>query len=261
MEASHRLFFVVPAEVHLLDIAGPAHVFYEAAAYGKPITSHYIGMDERREVASSAGVTFSQVESFESYTLGPSDILFIPGLESQLFFDEGFVERNASFYSWLCIQSGNGAKICSVCTGAYLLAQAGLLDGKSCATHWKYMEDFQYRFPNTELKKDRLFVKDGNIYSSAGVASGIDLSLYILEELYSPVFATDIAKEIVVYLRRTEADPQLSVFLQFRNHIENRVHLAQDFISQHLQEHIKIERLADEVNMSPRNLISIFRSI
>jgi transcriptional regulator GlxA family with amidase domain len=170
-----------------------------------------------------------------------------------------FEKSNEEFYKWLIQQYGNGAKICSVCTGAYLLAQSGLLDGKKCTTHWKYLDDFRARFPKVGLITDRLFVEDQRIYTSAGVSSGIDLALYLLEVTFGPIFATKIAKEVVVYLRRTEEDPQLSVFLQFRNHLEQRVHLVQDNLAQHLDKKLTIEELAEEVNMSPRNLTRIFK--
>ena len=257
---SYRAFFIVPPEVQLLDISGPAHVFYEAVQYGANITSFFITMNHNSStITSSAGMVIHELCSFEDFELDENDWVFIPGLESRLIFDPEFESQSQPFYEWLRTQSSNGAKISSVCTGAYLLAQAGLLEGKECTTHWKYIQDFKKRFPKINLQNDRLFVKDDNIYSSAGVASGIDLSLYILEELFGPVFATRIAKEIVVYLRRAEGDPQLSVFLQYRNHIENRIHQAQDFIAQKMEDQPTIESLADQVNMSPRNLTRLFK--
>ena len=130
---------------------------------------------------------------------------------------------------------------------------------KKCTTHWKYLNDFEERFPKTQLLKNRLIIKDGTIYSSAGVSAGIDLSLYILEEVYGAVFASKIAKEVVIYLRRTESDPQLSEFLQYRNHIDNRIHQLQDIISQNLVHKINITELAQKVHMSPRNLTRLFK--
>ncbi len=156
-------------------------------------------------------------------------------------------------------QHQRGAMICSVCTGAYILAQSGLLDGKECTTHWRNVIDFKKRFPQTKVADDKLFVKDQNIYSSAGVSSGIDLSLFLLDEQFGPIFATKIAREVLIYLRRTTSDPQLSVFLQYRNHIENQVHRVQDLLAQSLGKKLTIENLAEEVNMSPRNLTRLFK--
>ncbi len=255
----YRAFFLVPPEVHLLDISGPVHIFYEAQDYGAPIDSYFISLSETQEEMSSAGISLGHLEPYYKHTLRKNDWLIIPGLEAKMINDPDFKEQNQAFNQWLKVQHQNGAKVCSVCTGAYLLAQSRILDNRECTTHWKYFERFQRDFPKVRLLKDRLFVIDENLYSSAGVSSGIDLALYLLEEQFGPVFATKIAKEVVVYLRRTEEDPQLSVFLQYRNHLEDRVHQAQDHLAQHLDQKIKTEELAERVNMSPRNLTRLFK--
>ncbi len=256
---THNVFFLVPPEVQLLDLTGPAHLFYEANTYGANTTMHYLSLNAENESVSSAGILLGQLQPFEEFELTENDLLFLPGLESHLFFDKNFVTVHQRFFSWLKQQAHNGAKLCSVCTGAYFLGFAGLLTDKNCTTHWKYFKDFQARFPKAKLRSDRLLVKDGNCYSSAGVSSGIDLALYLLEELFGPVLATKVAKEVVIYLRRTENDPQLSVFLQYRNHIENRIHKIQDLLSQNLSRKQKITKLAEQVHMSPRNLTRLFK--
>ena len=256
---TRRVFFLVPPEVHLLDLSGPVHVFYEAKSLGVDLTLHYLGMGEVQEEVSSAGLALSDLQKFDAFSLTERDWLIIPGLESHLLFDKAFINNCRELFKWIGIQLANGAKICSVCTGAYILGHAQVFNDRQCTTHWKYIDDFKKRFPQAILLDDRLFVKDGNVYSSAGVSSGIDLSLYLLEEAYGPVFATQVAKEIVVFLRRAEDDPQLSVFLQYRNHIQNRVHRIQDYLAQHLEEKTTIEDLAAEVNMSPRNMTRLFK--
>ncbi|MEM9361001.1 MAG: DJ-1/PfpI family protein [Bacteroidota bacterium] len=255
-----RALFLIPPEVHLLDITGPAHLFYEAKEYGANIETHYLAMDDcNDQELSSAGLAFAQLKPFSDFSLNENDLLFIPGLESHLFHAPDFSENFATFISWLKTQFERGAKLCSVCTGAYILGYAGLLDGKECTTHWKYFKDFEIRFPTAKLLQDRLLVKNDTIYTSAGVASGIDLSLFILEELYGSVFASKIAKEVVIYLRRSPNDPQLSVFLQYRNHIETRIHQVQDTLAQNLEDKFVIEDLAEKVHMSPRNLTRLFK--
>lgn len=255
----YRAFFLVPPEVQLLDIAGPAHLFYEAKEYGASLETHFLSMENNLVQLSSAGLSLGNLKPFTEHSLGPHDLLFIPGLESHLIYDKDFIEKQSIFFGWLRDQHKNMAKICSVCTGAYILALAGLLDDKECTTHWKYLEDFGNRFPKVHLLSDRLITHDGNLYSSAGVSSGIDLALYLLEELFGAVFASKIAKEVVIYLRRTENDPQLSVFLQYRNHIDTRVHQVQDLMAQNLEQKNNIEDLAKAVHMSPRNLTRLFK--
>lgn len=256
-----RAFFVVPPEVQLLDLSGPAHIFYEARTYGAPVENHFIGLNTNVEEFSSAGVSLGRLQDYRTFSLSSTDWILLPGLESHLLFDRAFETGNRPFFDWLNAQYRSGAKICSICTGAYLLAQAGLLDNRECTTHWKYVEDFRARFPKAKLLKDRLFVKDNRVYSSAGVASGIDLSLFLLEESFGPDFAAKVAKEVVIYLRRTENDPQLSVFLKYRNHIENRIHSVQDILAQQLAQKKNIEELSETVHMSPRNLTRLFKRI
>ncbi len=254
-----KVFFLVPPEVQLLDLTGPAHLFYEAINYGANIKIHYLSLDNNSETVSGAGISLGKLEFYKNFELHKNDLLFIPGLESHLFFAENFTNKYYDFFTWLKRQYKNEVKICSVCTGTYLLAFANILQNKNCTTHWKYFEDFQNRFPETKLLSNRLIVKDDTIYSSAGVSSGIDLALFILEELYGSVFSTKIAKEVVIYLRRTENDPQLSVFLQYRNHIENRIHTVQDILAQNLEKKPIINDLANSVYMSSRNLTRLFK--
>lgn len=255
-----RVFFLIPPEVQLLDFAGPAHLFYEAKEYGAEIKIHYISLNENSSQQSSAGVAIGELLPFNTFELNSNDLLFVPGLESKLFLSEQFIKQHQSFFEWLKKQGKAKARICSVCTGAYLTGIAGLLSNKECTTHWKYLDDFKQRFPDTQVLTDRLIVKDDNIYSSAGVSSGIDLSLFILEELFGAVFASKIAKEVVIYARRTSKDPQLSIYLRFRNHLENRIHRVQDILSQNLDKKIKIEELAEMVHMSRRNLTRLFKT-
>ncbi|MBO0322636.1 helix-turn-helix domain-containing protein [Muricauda sp. CAU 1633] len=254
-----RFFFLVPPEVQLLDITGPAHLFYEAKEYGAKIETIYLGLDDAVEQESVAGISLGNLTPFHKHVLGPDDLLFLPGLDVQILFAENITQTFRSFFEWLQEQHGNGAKICSVCTGAYLLGFAGLLNGKECTTHWKYIEHFQSQFPKAKVLSDRLIIRDGTLYSSAGVSSGIDLSLFLIEELFGPVFASKIAKEVVIYLRRTENDPQLSVFLQYRNHIDTQIHQVQDTLAQNLSTKTTIEELAENVHMSPRNLTRLFK--
>lgn len=253
------VYFLVPPKVQLLDLTGPAHIFYEAKEYGADININYLSLSAKTEENSGAGLSLGNLQFFEPCSLNKNDILFIPGLDSHLFFDNSYIQGQEPFFQWLREQEENGTKICSVCTGAYLLGFARLLDKKQCTTHWKYFEDFSNRFPFARLLHDRLIVKDGNLYSSAGVSSGIDLALFIIEELYGAVFTSKIAKEVVIYLRRTENDPQLSVFLQYRNHIEARIHEVQDVLGQDLSAKRTIEDLATRVYMSPRNLTRLFK--
>ena len=112
MEKNHTIFFLVPPEVQLLDLTGPAHIFYEAREYGAQIDINYLSLSKKMEERSSAGLHFGNLQYFESHHLQKDDILFTPGLESRLFFDTNFIQRQAPFFQWLRNQKENGAKIC-----------------------------------------------------------------------------------------------------------------------------------------------------
>ncbi|MBN7816321.1 GlxA family transcriptional regulator [Algoriphagus pacificus] len=259
MDKVNRVFFAVPPMVHLLDISGPAHAFYEAAEMVTDLKTYFIGTEQGATQKSSAGLSLSDLVNFNDFRLSSEDWIFVPGIDSELLLSEEFAVKNQAFFDWLKVQYVSGAKICSVCTGTFILAMSGILDGKNCTTHWKYMERFRNRFPRTNWLEDRLFVQDGRIYSSAGVTSGIDLSLYVLEEIYGPILAMKVAKELVLYLRRSKEDPQLSVFLQFRNHLDNRIHEVQDYMAANLDQDLSVESLGEHACMSPRSLSRNFK--
>ncbi|ARS35153.1 GlxA family transcriptional regulator [Pontibacter actiniarum] len=254
-----KVIFVVPPQVQLLDITGPAHIFYEAKVLRPEIDLCFASIDDTAEIESAAGLFLSKLTPFKSISLSKEDYIFIPGIDSFLFSDAAFLESSQEFFQWLRVQFAAGANICSVCTGAFLLAEAGLLNNKSCTTHWNYFSRFATKFPEAELKRNRLFVEDSGIFTSAGVSSGIDLSLFILERLYGERFAFELARITVVYLRRGSDDPQLSVFLQYRNHLEDRIYTAQQYIFEHASQKLPVETVAAHVHMSPRNLTRLFK--
>lgn len=204
-------------------------------------------------------MSFSKLECFSDFELTSEDFIFVPGIDYELLSDSNFLNKSKPFFLWLKNQNLKQANICSICTGAFLLAEAGVLNFKKATTHWKYLSIFGNKYPLVELHTKRLFVCDDNLYTSAGVSSGIDLSLFILENLYGTKFATDIAKEVVIYFRRGEGDPQLSIYLEYRNHLEDRVHKVQDFLVNNIHKDFILFDISEEVHMSSRNLTRLFK--
>jgi transcriptional regulator GlxA family with amidase domain len=123
------------------------------------------------------------------------------------------------FFDWLkaCVQKK--VTVVSICNGAFALGEAGLLDNIECTTHWRRIEQLQSRFPKAKVIADVLYIKTKNVYTSAGVSAGIDLSLSILEDLKGPLFTHKVARSLVVYHRRSERHKQESIYLDYRNHI------------------------------------------
>jgi transcriptional regulator GlxA family with amidase domain len=181
------------------------------------------------------------------------DLIIVPGHSVER------VSPPASLKRWLHEAVDAGAQVCGVCTGAFVLGEAGLLDGRSCTTHWKRVEALQRGFPRARVERDRLFVTDGPITTSAGVASGIDVALWFVERHGGSLLAARVAREMVVYLRRDGHQKQASVYLDYRAHFNSGVHIVQDYLITHVKAQAPIVELAEMARMSPRNLTRSFR--
>lgn len=250
--------FVILPQVHILDLAGPLQVFYEAKNdYQQPFQLQQVGLSA--EVTMAQGLTLSNLVHYTTLHLQSGDYLMIAGIHSDGFRSEVYQQARPAFFEWLQVQHNKGVKICSICTGAFVLAQAGLLDGKKCTTHWKASKELKDKFPVAKVQSDCLYIKDGQVYTSAGVASGIDLALSILEEEAGALLAAKVAREIVVYLRRNGLEQQQSIYLDYRTHLYESIHKVQDWLVQNPEKKSNLEELADMANMSSRNLTRLFR--
>ncbi|PQA53416.1 GlxA family transcriptional regulator [Siphonobacter curvatus] len=256
MSTTQQVIFVIPPSVHVLDLTGPVQVFYEAVEYGASYQLRYCSF--QNQLVSSAGLALGPVEPFTQLQTQPGDLIFIPGMDMAYIRSAEFKAEHA-FMAWLRERHRQGVTLCSVCTGAFLIAQTGLLDGRKCTTHWKRVEEMQAIYPRIVTQHDRLFVQDSSIYTSAGVTAGIDLALAILEERQGPVFAAKVARELVVYVRRGPHHSQKSIYLDYRNHMNVAVHQLQDWLIANLKTKATLETLAEVAGMSTRNLTRAFR--
>jgi transcriptional regulator GlxA family with amidase domain len=246
----NRVIFFIASQTHILDLAGPVQVFYESAEYGHPYEIIYLS--DQPEKACSSGLMIGQLQHINDVHIRQDDIIFIPGFQLQA--------DNQALRDWLIHIAHAGATLCSVCTGSFALAAAGILDGHGCTTHWKYTQRLQEEYPETKVFTNRLFVKSGNIYTSAGITTGIDLALFIIEERHGPAFAWQLAAELVVYIRRDGDDSQQSVYLRYRRHINNHIHQVQDYIIHHLDQKLSLDVLAALVHTGSRNLTRMFKA-
>jgi transcriptional regulator GlxA family with amidase domain len=251
-----KIAFIVPPTVQLLDLAGPVQVFSEAKYYGYEISLEFYSFQEH--TYCSAGLQFGNIKNFKEATLGEGDYLFIAGMEFTYIESISF-RAERPFFDWLrqCVQ--NKVTVCSICNGAFALAEAGLLNDKECTTHWRRIEQLQARYPKAKVIADVLYVKSGYVYTSAGVSAGIDLALSILEDMKGPLFTHKVARSLVVYHRRSHQHKQQSIYLDYRNHIHPQVHQVQDYLIENLNKENDIESLAEMVAMSPRNLSRVFK--
>lgn len=255
-----KILFLVPPKVQLLDLNGPVHVFYEALEYKAPLELYYASIyQDENEITSCAGLQISNLKPYDEIVLSSSDYIFVPGINFELLHDINFLSESVGFFKWLNEQHAKNVNICSICTGAFLLAEAGILEGKNCTTHWNRMKHFAQRFPNIKLSRNKLFVVDENIYSSAGVTAGIDMTLHIIELEFGVKCAIEVAKQMLIYFRRSKNDVQINTYLSYRNHMESRIHEAQNYIMSNLKDSTSNIDIANSVNMSVRNLTRLFK--
>jgi transcriptional regulator GlxA family with amidase domain len=249
-ESTHRIVFLVLPHVHLLDLGGPAQAFYEAVEMGGKYSLVYCGVESR--VRAAQGLLLADLAPLPS----PQDVdtVIVAGIDSN------YLDPSTQIPTeWLQRAVQYGARLCSICSSAYILGQAGLLNGRRCTTHWKVVRDLQRQFPSAEVVENQLFVRDGPIYTSAGVASGIDLSLALIEEDMGPIAAARVARELVVFMRRDGVSSQDSIYLDYRTHLSPGIHRVQDWLVAHPEENPTLKELGKIGNMSPRNLTRVFR--
>jgi transcriptional regulator GlxA family with amidase domain len=257
MSAVRKIIFFVPPKVHILDLTGPIQVFYEANAYGASYKLHYISLEAN--LVSAAGLPFGQISHFTQIIPTEGDYIVVPGAEMDYLRSAKF-KKETGFFNWLMSLPGRGVSVCSICTGAFILGQAGLLDGVRCTTHWKRLDELQQTYPAILAEPNILYTHTDHLYTSAGITSGIDLSLAIIEEHYGPLFTHKVARELVVYHRRSQNHSQKSVYLDFRNHLHPGVHQVQDWLIENLHQKVTVEGLARLANMSSRNLTRAFKN-
>jgi transcriptional regulator GlxA family with amidase domain len=161
--------------------------------------------------------------------------------------------------TWLRESYERGTHLASVCSGAFALGEAGFLKERRCTTHWSLTDELQLRYPDARVATTALYLHDGRITTSAGIASGIDMALSLIESHYGPTMTAKVARDLVVFLRRHGGQDQTSVYLSFRDHLHPGVHRIQDWLSSHFAEPVRLPRLAKLANMSSRNLVRSFK--
>jgi len=252
-----RVIFVVPAGVELFDLAGPVQVFHEAAAAGAPYRLVFAAQSAR--VDSAQLLALCDLERLPD-DVGADDLVIVPGSAS---LRRDVLARARSIrplVRWLRSAYDAGAVMSSVCVGAFALAAAGLLDGRKATTHWKRVDELQRAFPRAQVEANRLYVFDGRVATSAGIASGVDLALALVERDCSSRVAAAAAREMVVTARRPGHHEQLSPYFALRDHTSREVHLVQDWLVEHAGAPFTLSSLAAIAGVSERTLTRQFRA-
>lgn len=237
----------------LLDLAGPLQAFDTARqlcrAQGLPDPYRLaVFSPAGGAVATSAGLAIL-TEPLETYGKSAVDTLLVPGGPGAR-----LRRLDPEVLRWLAQTARRAHRVASVCTGAFLLAEAGLLAGKRAVTHWASCDLLQRRYPDIRVERDPIFIRDGKLWTSAGVTAGIDLALALIEEDLGRALALRTARQLVVFLKRPGGQSQFSAQLEAQVADGNENFAAlHDWIAQHLGADLRVERLAERVGMSPRN--------
>ena len=257
MSTPLTIYLVVTPGVLLLDYAGPAETLRMARDMGAQLVMHTCGPCSG--VNTSLGPQLANIEPLPQ-RLPPNSLVLITGNSNE---QEDYATPAAQqVVQWLQSAVLPDTRLASICSGALLLAMAGQLDGLHCTTHHTLLDDLQALAPTAQLQADRIFVDDGRVLTSAGITTGIDLALYIVEQVAGAALAAQVARRLVMYARRGPHDPQLSPWLAHRNHMHPAVHRAQDAIAQSLRHDStrrwSLPELAQVACVSPRHLSRLF---
>jgi transcriptional regulator GlxA family with amidase domain len=252
--SSRRIVVVAVPPVDELDLVGPLQVFNSVNRLaGRAIyTIEVATAADRLEIEGEGGVlTFMARRHFRRIE-GPCDsVLLVCGLGTRSM-------RNPALSDWLRRMSGEVRRLGAVCVSAFLLAEAGLLNGRRATAHWRFGGELASRYPRVLVEHDPLWVKDGNIYTSAGVSAGIDLALAWVEEDCGAGLAHEAARELVLFLRRPGGQPQLSVSLASQASEMTSIRELQIWIAEHLAARLSVDDLADRMSVSVRTLERVF---
>ena len=244
-----RTIFAVFPGCEILDLGGPVQAFHEAAMLGARYELSYRAATP--SIRTAQGLELTGLEPLPE--VGPGDRVIVPG------YPVATARVPPKLVAWLRTAHRAGAELCSVCTGAFALGEAGTLDGRSCTTHWRRVAELRARFPRARVVGDRLFVIDDGIITSAGIAAGIDMALALIEQDVGPVIAGEVAREMVVYLRRDGAHHQESVYLDYQTHLSPGIHQVQQHLVTNPATRETLAELAKRAGMSERNLTRVFK--
>jgi transcriptional regulator GlxA family with amidase domain len=251
-----KITFLLMPNTNLLDLGGASQVFHEAKDQGLAIDIHFCSTEDN--ILAVAGLPLGTLENYEKQTLNKGDYLIMLSADYRYFFSEN-CKPDKALLDWLLGLKAKNVTICAICTAAFVVGEAGLLDGIKCTTHWKRTDELQAKFPKAKVQQNIIFIEDCGIYTSAGANSAIDVALAILSSLKGDFFAHKIARELVVYNRRSGNEAQQSVYLNYRNHIHKGIHKVQDYLQESLHRKNLLAELAEIANMSHRNFCRVFK--
>jgi len=252
-----RVIFLVYPDLQILDLTGP----FEGFALANPLASsdgrncyelEVVSVDGL-PVRSSSGLEVAPHVSIDA-SVGPIDTLVVVG-------GTGTVDavRDERLVAWIRSAARRSRRVTSVCSGAFLLARAGLLDGRRATTHWDSCALLSESFPAVTVDPDSIFVRDGNVWTSAGVTTGMDLALALVEDDLGPDVARDVARWLVLFVQRPGGQAQFSAQLAAQRPQRSSLQDLEGWIADHLAQDLSVMTMAEQVGMSTRTFARVFR--
>ena len=244
--------FVVFDGIKLLDVAGPAEVFAEANRFGASYDVVMASVDAQ-DVVTSVGSRLAVSSSIGSITR--ADTVVVSG-------GDNLVGRpiDPDLVAAVKTVRSRTRRMASICTGSFIMAQAGLLDGRRATTHWRHTGLLSRAFPRISVEPDAIFVRDGDIYTSAGVSAGIDLALALVENDHGAGLTRDVARSLVVYLKRAGGQSQFSALVESPSPERSQLRAVTEAIAAHPGADHTVKTLAAQASLSTRQLTRLFQS-
>lgn len=254
LERQRRVIVLVVPPVDELDLVGPIQVLSAANRLaGKPIYSVEVATNGADLKVEGEGglLSFLAHGHYQALKTDFDSLLIVCGVATR-------AARDQELFAWMRSVAPRVRRLGSVCVGSFLLAEAGLLNGKRATTHWKFGQELAGRYPKVRVVTEPIWVRDGNIYTSAGISAGIDLALAWVEEDCGNAIASEVARELVLFLRRPGGQAQLSVSLGAQAKEMKSMQELQVWIAENLQQRLTLPILAERVAMSVRNFERLF---
>lgn len=248
-----RIVVLAFPQMQSLDLTGPSEVFSMAQRHGLAEYELEFVASRAAPLRTSSGLRLVP-DTAVSACEGPIDTLVVPGG-----IGTAAARHDSRLVDWIADAATRSRRVASVCSGAFLLAKAGLLDGRRATTHWDSCDSLRRHHPDVDVEDDPIFVCDGNVYTSAGVTAGIDLALALLEEDAGHEAALEVARQLVVFVRRPGGQAQFSAQLERPAARRRTLRELQAWLPEHLDEDLTVEALAERAFMSPRNFARAFR--
>jgi transcriptional regulator GlxA family with amidase domain len=247
-----RIAILAPPGVQSLDVVGPAEVFWEASRRRQNPGTYDLTI---------IGASAEPVRGTGGLRLVPDATIDDPDVRIDTLLvggDPTLPPVDRKIIEWIARRAPQARRYGSICTGAFLLAEAGLLDGRRVTTHWETAPELARRYPRVIVEPDRIFLRDGSLCTAAGVSAGMDLALALVEEDFGRDLALAVARYMVLFLKRPGGQSQFSAHLLAQTTEKSQIREAQEYVLEHLADDLTVDHLARHAGMSPRNFTRTF---